>query len=85
MKPGDTISIVFIPNHPTNQNRVYDFPEHVRWNNELPITRTTIGKVPGNQIGLVLEINESQGYCKVLFPGGLIGWISSQKLNLVDL
>jgi hypothetical protein len=83
-KPGDTVRIVTLKNHPTDQHRIYDFPEKIRWVGESIVPRSFIGKVPGGSIGIVVEIKEEQ--CKVLFFGGeVFGWVSENQLEQLEI
>ena len=80
-KPGDSVRILTLENHPTNLHRIYDFPEKIRWVGESIVPRSFIGKVPGGSIGLIVECREDQ--CKVLFFGGeVFGWVGENKLEL---
>jgi len=80
-KPGDTVRIVTLKNHPTDQHRIYDFPEKIRWIGESIVPRSFIGKVSGGSVGIVVEVKSEQ--CKVLFFGGeVFGWISENHLEI---
>ena len=80
-KPGDSVRILTLKNHPTNQHRIYDFPEKIRWVGESIVPRSFIGKISSGSIGVVIEIKEDQ--CKVLFFGGeVFGWVSENHLEL---
>lgn len=78
--PGDSIITKSLPNHPTNLHRVYDIPTKLQWIGESIVPRCFIGKVPGGQIGIVVEVHP-EGNLKVLFPGGLLGWINHENLE----
>lgn len=80
-KPGDTVRIVTLKNHPTDQHRIYDFPEKIRKIDGFLTPRSFIGKVRGGSVGLIVECREDQ--CKVLFFGGeVFGWVSENHLEL---
>ena len=80
-KPGDSVRILTLKNHPTNLHRIYDFPEKIRWVGESIVPRSFIGKVPGGSIGIVVEVKSEQ--CKVLFFGGeVFGWVSENHLEI---
>jgi len=78
---GDTVRIVTLENHPTNQHRIYDFPEKIRKIDGFLTPRSFIGKVRGGSVGLIVECREDQ--CKVLFFGGeVFGWVGENQLEI---
>lgn len=83
MNPGDSVQVRSTPNHHNDLHRVYDIPVKFRWVGESVVPRSFIGKVPGGTLGIILEIQGEQ--LKVLFHGGLIGWIKSELIEVVTL
>lgn len=83
MNPGDSVRVLSIKNHHNDLHRVYDIPDKFRWIGESVVPRSFIGKVPGGSLGIILEIQGEQ--LKVLFHGGLIGWIKSELVEIVTL
>lgn len=83
MIPGDSIIVKSTPNHHNDLHRVYDMPEKYRWIGESIVPRKFTFKVPGGSLGIILEIQGEQ--LKVLFHGGLIGWIKSELIEVVTL
>ena len=83
MIPGDSIIVKSTPNHHNDLHRVYDMPEKYRWIGESIVPRKFTFKVPGGSLGIILEIQGEQ--LKVLFHGGLIGWIKSELVELISL
>ena len=82
MNPSDSIRVISVKNHRNDLHRVYDIPEKYHWVGESIIPRKFIFKVPGGSLGIILEIQGEQ--LKVLFHGGLIGWIKSELVEVVD-
>ena len=83
MNPGDSIIVKSTPNHHNDLHRVYDMPEKYRWIGESIVPRKFTFKVPGGSLGIILEVQGEQ--LKVLFHGGLIGWIKSELIEVVTL
>jgi len=83
LNPGDSIRVISIPNHPTDLHRVYDIPDVYRWVGESVVPRKFIFKVPGGTLGIITEVQGEQ--LKVLFHGGLIGWIKNDLVELISL
>lgn len=82
MKAGDSVRVLSTPNHHNDLHRVYDMPEKYRWVGESIVPRSFVGKVPGRALGIILEVRDDQ--LKVLFHGGVIGWISPHFVEIVD-
>ena len=83
MIPGDSIIVKSTPNHHNDLHRVYDMPEKYRWIGESIVPRKFTFKIPGGSLGIILEVQGEQ--LKVLFHGGLIGWIKSELVEVVTL
>lgn len=83
MKVGDSIRVLSVKNHHNPLHRVYDMPEKYRWIGESIVPRKFIAKVPGGTLGIITEIQGEQ--LKVLFHGGLIGWIKNDLVELISL
>lgn len=83
MIPGDSIIVKSTPNHHNDLHRVYDMPEKYRWIGESIVPRKFTFKVPGGSLGIILEVQGEQ--LKVLFHGGLIGWIKNELIEVVTL
>ena len=81
MKLGDSVCVKSTPNHHTDLHRVYDIPGKFRWIGDSIVPRSFIGKVPSGQIGIVVELHE-EPLVRVLFFGGLCGWISPEFLDV---
>jgi hypothetical protein len=82
MNPGDSIIVKSLRNHHNDLHRVYDIPDVYRWIGKSVVPRSFIGKIPGGSLGIILETKDNQ--VKVLFQGGLIGWIKNDLVEVVD-
>ena len=83
MIPGDSIRVLSAKNHHNDLHRVYDIPGKLRWVGESVVPRSFIFKVPGGTLGIITEVQGEQ--LKVLFHGGLIGWIKNDLVELISL
>jgi len=80
--PGDSIRVLSAKNHHNPLHRVYDMPEKYRWIGESIVPRKFIFKVSGGTLGIITEVQGEQ--LKVLFHGGLIGWIKNDLVEIID-